>query len=93
MRVLPARDPGLQPERTELSWRRTRLALVVAALAVARHPLSSGRPGLQLGVAVAVAVAVLGVVLLALRPRAFATTAGLAASLGAVELGAVCLPG
>ena len=48
-------DPGLQPERTELAWRRTHLSLVVAALVVVRRPLTVGPLGWRLGGALAVA--------------------------------------
>ncbi|MER7556107.1 DUF202 domain-containing protein [Nocardioides sp. NPDC126508] len=48
-------DPGLQPERTELAWRRTHLSLVVAALVVVRHPLAEGPLWWRLGAALVVA--------------------------------------
>ncbi|MET3809077.1 DUF202 domain-containing protein [Arthrobacter sp. UYEF3] len=38
------RDPGLQPERTSLAWRRTLLALVVVDLLVWRSWAHGGGP-------------------------------------------------
>ncbi|GGZ07104.1 DUF202 domain-containing protein [Streptomyces poonensis] len=36
------RDPGLQPERTRLAWRRTTLACTVAAVLAAKTALAGG---------------------------------------------------
>lgn len=58
---IPA-DSGLQPERTELAWRRTLLALTVASVASTRalYPLL-GRAAVLIGIAGIVLAAALAI--------------------------------
>ena len=58
---MTGRDPGLQPERTALAWRRLSIALVASGL-VATHLLGEGRRAT--GLVTAGAAAVVALVLL-----------------------------
>jgi uncharacterized membrane protein YidH (DUF202 family) len=60
--VTARQDPGLQPERTELAWRRTLLAMAVGALVSMRLlPPVLGDAAVLVGAAGLVAIAALWV--------------------------------
>lgn len=70
---VPARDPGLQQERTALSWRRTGLALAVGALLLTRLTLGTLGTAVIAPAAVAMVLAA-WVVSVTLRGRRYAAT-------------------
>ncbi|MCI4040821.1 MULTISPECIES: DUF202 domain-containing protein [unclassified Streptomyces] len=89
------RDPGLQPERTRLAWRRTTLSATVVAVLAGRQALHSGAtPAALLAVSLS-ALAWLGFLLVAhrrmlrmaaARPAPLAPRATLTATLCTVAL-------
>ncbi|MEU9759455.1 DUF202 domain-containing protein [Streptomyces sp. NPDC047985] len=94
-RTVSARDPGLQPERTRLAWRRTTLSCTVVALLAVRQALHAGAgPGALVAVALS-ALAWLGFLLVAhrrvlrmaaARPRPLPTRGALAATACVIAL-------
>jgi hypothetical protein len=63
-------DPGLQPERTRLAWRRTALALTVVAVLTVRLALGGGLAG---ALVAALALLVWGTAVRVCWPRASGT--------------------
>ncbi|MFD5198934.1 DUF202 domain-containing protein [Streptomyces sp. NPDC058375] len=89
------RDPGLQPERTRLAWRRTTLSATVVGLLAVRQALHGGvAPAALVAVALS-ALAWLGFLLVAhrrvlrmeaARPESLAPRGALTAALCTVAL-------
>ncbi|WP_103533156.1 DUF202 domain-containing protein [Streptomyces sp. SM11] len=89
------RDPGLQPERTRLAWRRTTLTATVVALLAVRQALHGGAAPASLIAVALSALAWLGLLVVAhrrmlrmgvARPEPLAPRGALTATLCTVAL-------
>lgn len=86
MTPAPVPDPGRQPERTRLAWRRTALAMTVVTGLTVRLALTTGAAGVVLA---AVTVAAWAGLMFLLRPwRSVAPTPGWALPLAALATAA-----
>ncbi|MEU5363587.1 DUF202 domain-containing protein [Streptomyces sp. NPDC005925] len=81
--AVAGRDPGLQPERTRLAWRRTTLSGTVSVVLAARTALHGGAAPGRVAVTALVGVLWLGFLLLA--QRRIATLAAPGAGPGAMS--------
>jgi hypothetical protein len=61
------RDPGLQPERTRLAWRRTTLSCTVVAVLAARQAIHQGTSAIALAAAALSALVWVGFLVVAHR--------------------------
>lgn len=88
------RDPGLQPERTSLAWRRTAFAMLVVSLLLVRDALQTHSAWLGATVVILIAASSLLAMIGSLRMRSLHTcgTAGAPhAALTAFTAAVVCL--
>ncbi|MGP2437489.1 DUF202 domain-containing protein [Streptomyces sp. JW3] len=87
----PDRDPGLQPERTRLAWRRTTLAGAVVAVLGAKTALSGGASGVSVAGGALVCLLWLGVLFLAHRRIVAVAASNRPPALGPPRAAAVAL--